>query len=127
MAISGVHKGQNRAPYPLEPELCGYWELNPGTLQNQQVLLNIELSLQSRCGLKSYMVLCYLRSILCMLNTLSICICLYFTGMYHQTQFNEFTCFPLFVDLSVLPECACAPRASSTHRDQKRAPDTLKL
>ena len=47
MAISGVHKGQNRAPYPLEPELCGYWESNPGPLQNQQVLLNTELSLQS--------------------------------------------------------------------------------
>ena len=47
MAISGVHKGQNRAPYPLEPELCGYWELNPGPLQRQPVLLNIELSLQS--------------------------------------------------------------------------------
>ena len=47
MTISGVHKGQNRAPYPLVPELCGYLESNPGPLQNQQVLLNTELSLQS--------------------------------------------------------------------------------
>jgi hypothetical protein len=45
--MSDVHRGQKRASYPLEPELCGYWESNPGPLQRQPVLLNIELSLQS--------------------------------------------------------------------------------
>lgn len=27
---------------------CGYWELNPGTLQGQQVLLTAETALQSQ-------------------------------------------------------------------------------
>lgn len=34
---------------------------------------------------------------------------------------------PLFVGLGVLPACACAPCACRTHRDQKRAPDSVEM
>ena len=89
------------------------------------MLLNTELSLQSLCGLKSCMVLYYLRSILCMLNTLLIC--MYFYRLVPPCTILNLLFFPLFVGLGVLPACACAPCACSTHRDQKKAPNSLEL
>lgn len=47
MSVNHIHAcgGQTRALDPLELELwppCGLWELNPGTLQEQQELLAAE-------------------------------------------------------------------------------------
>ena len=129
MAISGVHKGQNRAPYPLEPELCGYWESNPGPLQNQQVLLNTELSLQSlsvSLWFKiMYGVMLFKEYTLHAEHIVNLYVFLQARTTMHNLMNLLFS--PLFVGLGVLPACACAPCACSTHRDQERASDSLEL
>lgn len=129
MAISGVHKGQNRAPYPLEPELCGYWESNPGPLQNQQMLLNTELSLQSlsvSLWFKiMYGVMLFKEYTLHAEHIVNLYVFLQARTTMHNLMNLLFS--PLFVGLGVLPACACAPCACCTHRDQKRAPDSEEL
>ena len=60
-----------------------------------------------------------------MLNTLSIC--MYFYRLVPPCTILNLLFFPLFVGLGVLPACACAPCACSTHRDQKKAPNSLEL
>ena len=129
MAISGVHKGQNRAPYPLEPELCGYLESNPGPLQNQQVLLNTELSLQSlsvSLWFKiMYGVILFKEYTLHAEHIVNLYVFLQARTTMHNLMNLLFS--PLFVGLGVLPACACAPCACSTHRDQKKAPNSLEL
>jgi hypothetical protein len=50
LCVASVYRGQKRMLGPLELDICklpcGYWELNPDSLQEQQVLLTNKPPLQ---------------------------------------------------------------------------------
>ena len=109
--MSGVHRGQ-KSITSLGAGAVWILEVEPRSFAKQQVFLNIELSLQS--------------------------LILWFKIMYGVVLFKKYTLHAehnltnllfifFFVCMGVLPACACAPCACCTHRDQKRAPDSVEM
>ena len=124
--MSGVHRGQ-KSITSLGARAVWILEVEPRSFAKQQVFLNIELSLQSLILWFKimYAVALFKKYTLHAEHIVNLYVFLQARTTMHNLMNLLFS--PLFVGLGVLPACACAPCACSTHRDQKKAPNSLEL
>ena len=124
--MPGVHRGQ-KSITSLGARAVWILEVEPRSFAKQQVFLNIELSLQSLILWFKIMygVVLFKKYTLHAEHIVNLYVFLQARTTMHNLM-NLLSIF-LFVCMGVLPACACAPCACCTHRDQKRAPDSVEM
>ena len=126
MWMSGVHRGQ-KSITSLGAGAVWILEVEPRSFAKQQVFLNIELSLQSLILWFKIMYGVVLFKKYTLHAEHIVNLYLFLQTCITMPNLTNLLFIFFFVCMGVLPACACAPCACSTHRDQKRTPNSLEL
>jgi hypothetical protein len=124
--MSGVHRGQ-KSVTSLGVGALWILEVEPRSFAKQQMFLNIELSLQSLILWFKIMYGVVLFKKYTLHAEHIVNLNLFLQACITMPNLMNLLFIFLFVCMGVLPACASAPCACHTHRDQKRAPDSVEL
>ena len=124
--MSGVHRGQ-KSITSLGAGAVWILEVEPRSFAKQQVFLNIELSLQSLILWFKIMYGVVLFKKYTLHAEHIVNLYLFLQTCITMPNLTNLLFIFFFVCMGVLPACACAPCACCTHRDQKRAPDSVEM